>query len=150
MHEDSKQSAVELRLKQVTRYVSLAIVAILALCALLFMYIGTIKQSEAVAQQNQQIQAKAAIQSETCRAHPDQEICSLAHQIITNPAEALPAPGQGTTTVTASGREVKSFTLNPQGNLVVTYADGTSGTIGRVTGAEPVTTTGTEALAASR
>jgi hypothetical protein len=112
-----------------------------------FGYATTLKQSEATAQQNQQIQARAAMDSETCKAHPDQQICILAHQIIENPAQALPQPGE-TTTVTAAGREVKSFTLNPEGNLVVTYVDGTSGTIGRVTGSEP-TITGTEAIAAS-
>jgi type II secretory pathway pseudopilin PulG len=147
MHEDSKQSAAELRLKQVTRYVSLAIVAILALCMLFFMYVGTIKQDKAVAQQNQQIQAQAAMNSETCKVHPDQQICTLAHQILENPAQALPDPADTSTTVTATGREVKTFTLNKEGNLVVTYADGTSGTIGRVTGSTP--STGTEALSAT-
>lgn len=147
MHENSKQSAIELRLKQVNRYISLAMVAILALCVMFFMYAGGLKQSEATAQQNQQIQARAALESDTCKVHPEQQICKLAEQILTHPAQALST--ESSTTVTAAGREVKSFTLNPEGNLVVTYVDGTSGTIGKVTGTEP-TPTGTEALAASR
>jgi len=149
MHEDSKESALALRLRQTNRYVSLALVSILALCALLFLYVGTIKQSESTAQSNQQVQAVAALDSSTCKAHPDQSMCVLAHQIISDPSKALPDPAN-TTTVSATGREVKTFTLNPEGNLVVTYTDGTSGTIGRVTGSDPITTTGTEALAASR
>jgi len=143
MHEDSKESALALRMRQSNRYISLALIGILALCALLFMNVMTIKQSEAVAQQNQQVQAQAILESTACKDHPEQQMCAMAHQSIADPAQAL-SPTD-TQAITAAGREVKTFALNKEGNLVVTYTDGSSGTIGRVTGAP----SGTEAVQAS-
>lgn len=138
MHEDSKESAIELRMRQSNRYVSLAIVAILALCALLFVHVETIKQSEAIAQQNQQTQAKITIDSDVCKVYPDQELCVLARKIAANPGEAVipkdgkdGAPGE-------TGRGVASFSTSAAGELVVIYSDGQSQSLGRVVGKDGI------------
>lgn len=142
MHEDNKtnQSALELRLKQVIRYVTLALVGILGLCALLFVHVNNVKQNEQAAISNSQVQADQTKDSDTCKIYPEQELCVLARKIAANPTEAvIPKDGidgekgdrgdQG-----ERGRGITSFATSEEGNLIVTYTDGQTQDAGKVVG----------------
>jgi hypothetical protein len=141
MNENSptNQSAIELRLKQVIRYVSLALCGILALCLLLFMYIGSVKQSERTAVDQSQAQAQTAVQSDLCQVYPATDVCEMSREILSNP-EATIVPKDGTDGQDgtngrdgADGRGVTSFDQS-SGELIVTYTDGQTKNLGRVVG----------------
>jgi hypothetical protein len=137
MQDTHNESALEMRLKQLKKYMTLGLVGVLALCGLMFMYMSTLKQSENVAQTNQQTQAQTAIDSDVCKVYPDQELCVLARKIAANPDQAVtPKDGkdgaQGETG--ATGRGVASFATTLTGDLTVTYTDGATDTIGHVVG----------------
>lgn len=141
MNENSptNQSAIELRLKQVIRYVSLALCGILALCLLLFMYIGSVKQSEQTAVGQSQAQAQSAVQSDLCQVYPATDVCEMSREILSNPtATIVPKDGKDGTdgkngTDGADGRGVTSFDQST-GDLIVTYTDGQTKNLGRVVG----------------
>ena len=142
MQEDSpkNESALELRLKQVTRYVTLGLLGVLALCALLFMYIGTIKQNEQTAISNSQVQADETKDSDTCKVFPEQELCVLARKIAANPTQAV-TPKDGEPGQTGKqgdqgpvGRGVASFDITGEGALMVRYTDGQTENVGKVIG----------------
>ncbi len=144
MHEDNQtnESALELRLKQVTRYVTLGLLGVLALCALLFMYIGSVKQNEQTAISNSQVQADETKDSDTCKIYPEQELCVLARKIAANPKEAV-IPKDGEKGLDGEkgdrgeqgerGRGVASFDV-AEGNLMITYTDGQVQNAGKVVG----------------
>jgi hypothetical protein len=147
MNENSptNQSAIELRLKQVIRYVSLALCGILALCLLLFMYIGSVKQSEQTAVDQSQAQAQTAVRSDLCQVYPATDVCEMSREILSNP-EATIVPKDGTNGNDgtngkdgkdgkdgADGRGVTSFDQST-GDLIVTYTDGQTKNLGRVVG----------------
>lgn len=147
MHEDSQQpnqSAIEMRLKQVTRYVTLGLLGVLALCALLFMYIGSVKQSEAEARQTSQAQADLTKDSSYCSVYPNEEICVLSRKIAANPDEVL-IPKDGTNGINGEkgdkgdqgerGRGITKFDISKDGDLMVSYTDGQTQNAGRVVGA---------------
>lgn len=139
MHEDSQtnESALELRLKQVTRYVTLGLLGVLALCALLFMYIGSVKQSESEARQTSQAQADLTKDSPHCSIYPNEEICVLSRRIAENPEEVLvPKDGekgdrgdQG-----ERGRGITSFDISNEGDLMISFTDGQIQNAGKVVG----------------
>lgn len=141
MNENSptNQSAIELRLKQVIRYVSLALCGILALCLLLFMYIGSVKQSEQTAVDQSQAQAQSAVQSDLCQVYPATDVCEISREVLSNPeATIVPKDGKDGVDGTngrdgADGRGVTSFD-QATGDLIVTYTDGQSQNLGRVVG----------------
>lgn len=148
MHEDNNtnQSALELRLKQVTRYVSLGLLGVLALCALLFMYIGSVKQNEQAAISNSQAQADQTKDSTFCSIYPHDEICILSRQISADPTQAV-IPKDGTDGRDGkdgsqgdrgeqgpAGKGVTSFLTDEDGNLIVTFTDGTTENAGLVVG----------------
>lgn len=145
MQEDNKtnESALELRLKQVTRYVTLGLLGVLALCLLLFMYIGTVKENEKAAISNTQVQADQTKDSDTCKIYPEQELCVLARKIAANPTQAV-IPKDGTNgdkgdkgdqgNKGETGRGVASFDTNAEGNLIVTFTDGQTENAGKVVG----------------
>lgn len=142
MPEDNRfnQSALELRLKQTNRYVSMGLLGVLALCVLLFMYIGTVKQNEKTAISNSQVQADETKDSDTCKVFPEQELCVLARKIAANPTEpVVPKDGepgkdgdQGEEG--PAGRGVASFDINGEGSLLVRYTDGQTENVGKVVG----------------
>jgi hypothetical protein len=149
MHEDksSNESALEMRLKQITRYVTLGLLGVLALCALLFLYVGSVKQNEKAAISNTQVQADQTKDSDTCKIYPDQELCVLARKIAANPTEAvIPKDGKdgkdgsngakGDTGET--GRGVTTFKISEDGNLIVDYTDGTQHNAGKVVGKDGI------------
>jgi hypothetical protein len=147
MQEDNKHSALELRIKQSNRYVSLAIVCILGLCLLLFMYVGSVKQSEDTAKANQAVQAQVTIDSNVCKVYPDQELCVLARKVAANPDEVLvPKDGQDGTngkdgkngTNGDDGRGISRFSI-ATGALIVTYTDGQTQDLGPVVGKDGAT-----------
>lgn len=139
MHEDNKtdQSALEMRLKQVTRYVSLGLLGVLALCALLFMYIGSVKQNEQAAISNSQVQADQTKDSTFCSIYPNDEICILSRKIAADPTKVV-VPKDGETGATGAqgeqGRGVTTFDINSESHLIVNFTDGTSRDVGSVIG----------------
>lgn len=145
MHEDSQtnESALELRLKQVTRYVTLGLLGVLALCALLFMYIGSVKQAEAEARQTSQVQADLTKDSTYCSVYPNEEICVLSRKVAANPEEVL-VPKDGKDGINGEkgdrgdqgerGRGITSFDVSDSGDLMVSYTDGQTQNAGKVVG----------------
>lgn len=144
MNENSptNQSAIELRLKQVIRYVSLALCGILTLCLLLFMYIGSVKESEKTAVGQSQAQAQSAVQSDLCQVYPSTDVCEISREILANPEQTvIPKDGKdgedgedGTNGRDgADGRGVTSFDQS-SGELIVTYSDGQTQNVGPVVG----------------
>ena len=146
MHEDSQQpnqSAIEMRLKQVTRYVTLGLLGVLALCALLFMYIGSVKQSEAEARQTSQAQADLTKDSSYCSVYPNEEICVLSRKIAANPDEVL-IPKDGKDGIDGEkgdkgdqgerGRGITKFDISNEGDLMISFTDGQTQNAGRVVG----------------
>lgn len=139
MHEDRtpSESALELRLKQVIRYVSIALVAILAICGLMFAYINTIKQNEQAAISNTQALAAQTNNSSICAIFPEDPLCVKGREVAANPTEpAIAADGkdgrdgqQG-----PAGRGVSGFATSAEGDLIVTYTDGQTQNVGRVVG----------------
>ena len=137
--EGLNQSALELRLRQVTRYTTLGLVAVLALCGLLFLYVNNAKQNEQAAITNSKVQADQTKDSTYCSVYPSDEVCVLARKIAANPTESLAKDGaqgpQGATGPRGSdGRGVSSFTTDKDGNLLVTYTDGKTENAGHVVG----------------
>lgn len=140
MQEDKpSESALALRLKQSNRYVSLGLLAVLLLSLLGFIYLLSVKESESVAQTNQQVQSKIIIDSEVCKIYPDQELCILARTIAANPKEAIvPKDGQDGQHGRdggngADGRGISSFNSD-SGSLIVTFTDNSTQDLGRIVG----------------
>lgn len=139
MHEDRtpNESALELRLKQNNRYVTIALVAILAICGLMFGYINTIKQNEQAAISNTQALAAQTNNSTICATFPEDPLCITGREVAANPTETLiPEDGkdgqdgqQG-----PAGRGVTDFKTSGEGDLIVTYTDGQTQNVGRVVG----------------
>jgi hypothetical protein len=145
MHEGTtNESALELRLKQVTRYVTLGLLGVLALCALLFMYIGSVKENEKNAISNSQVQADQTKDSDTCKIYPEQELCVLARKIAANPTVAvIPKDGEKGDKGDKGdpgdiGRGVVSFQTSKEGDLIVTFTDGYVQNAGRVVGKDGI------------
>jgi hypothetical protein len=113
---------------------TLGLVGVLAICALMFVYMNNLKQSENVAQSNQQAQAQIAIDSDVCRVYPDQELCVLARKIAANPTEAVVPKDGAQGEQGPSGRGVSTFSTTLTGDLEVTYTDGKKENVGRVVG----------------
>ena len=144
MQEDRtpNESALELRLKQVIRYVSIALVAILAICGLMFAYITSIKQSEKAALDTSQAQAQTAVQSDLCKVYPATDVCVLSREVLANPAKTVaPVPEKGDKGEPGKpgqngqdGRGVTDFTTDSKGDLIVTYTDGQTRNAGHVVG----------------
>lgn len=138
MHEDSPHtpSDLELRIKRITRYMTIGISGLLVMCVLLFFYIGSIKQSERTATDNSAIQANEMLKSDICQVYPKQSVCELAKSISENPTQTIvPKDGEkgdkgdkGET-----GRGVSKWET-VKGNLMVTYTDGKTENAGSVVG----------------
>ena len=150
MQETNKDSALEMRFKQLKKYVTIGLVGVLLLSLLGTVYMGSLKQAVSVSDQNQQTQAKVTLDSNVCKVYPDQELCILARQIAANPGEAV-VPKDGLNGKDGSngkngadgsngvdGRGVKSF-AQKSGNLIVTYTDNQTQDLGRVVGKDGAT-----------
>lgn len=147
MHEDksSNESALEMRLKQITRYVTLGLLGVLALCALLFMYVGSVKQNEKAAIGQSQAQAQTAVQSDLCQVYPATDVCRMSREILANPqATIVPKDGKDGQDGKngqdgkdgkdgAEGRGITKFD-KASGNLIVTFTDGQTQDLGRIVG----------------
>lgn len=140
MPETNNESALEMRLKQITKYMTIGLLSILVLVGVFVVYLGNAKQNESIATQNQQIQAQAAIDSDICRVYPDQNLCIIAREITQDPSTPVSARDgkdgkdgkdgdQG-----IQGRGVSTFTVNNAGDLIVSYSDGKTENVGRVVG----------------
>lgn len=134
MQDTYNESALEMRLKQLRKYMTLGLVGVLAICALMMVYMGNLKQSENVAQSNQQAQAQIAIDSDVCRVYPDQELCVLARKIAANPTEAVTPKDGAQGEQGPSGRGVSTFSTTLTGDLEVIYTDGKKENVGHVVG----------------
>lgn len=145
MQETNKDSALEMRFKQLKKYVTIGLVGVLLLSLLGTLYMGTLKQTASVSEQNQQTQSKVILDSNVCKVYPDQDLCTLAKQIAANPKEAvIPKDGlngkdgsNGKNGADGSngvdGRGVSTFTQK-DGHLFVTYTDAQTQDLGPVVG----------------
>jgi Collagen triple helix repeat (20 copies) len=134
MQEDNTTaSALELRIKRITRYMTIGISGLLVLCVLLFFYIGSIRQSEQTSRTNTQIQATETLQSDICKVYPNQEVCIIAKKIKENPTETIVPKDGDKGDKGDPGRGVTTFDIK-DGQLVVSYSDGTTETVGQVVG----------------
>jgi hypothetical protein len=134
MQEDNTTaSALELRIKRITRYMTIGISGLLVLCLLLFFYIGSIKQSEQTSRTNTQIQATETLQSDICKVYPNQEVCVIAKTIKEKPNEPIVPKDGDKGDKGEPGRGVTTFDIK-DGQLVVSYSDGTTETVGQVVG----------------
>lgn len=146
MSEDKtpNESAIALRMKQTNRYITLALIGILAICGMMFLYISSIKQSEQESQGTKQALAETTLNSATCNIYPDTESCSLARDVAADPSKVIQPtngvdgkPGergaQG-----AQGRGVTAFSQS-SGDLIVTYTDGQTQNVGKVVGKDGAT-----------
>lgn len=137
MPETSTESAVELRFKQINRYMTIGLLSILVLGVIFSLYLANAKQNETIANQNQQLQAQAAIDSDICQVYPSQSLCVIAREIAqdpTNPVTDRETPDGKDGKDGTPGRGVSSFTTNASGDLIVTYTDGRTQNAGRVLG----------------
>lgn len=137
MPETSTESAVELRFKQINRYMTLGLLSILVLGVIFSLYLANAKQNETIANQNQQLQAQAAIDSDICQVYPSQSLCVIAREIAqdpTNPVTEREVQNGSNGKDGTPGRGVSSFTTNASGDLIVTYTDGKTQNAGRVLG----------------
>ena len=150
MPETSTESAVELRFKQINRYMTIGLLSILVLGVIFSLYLANAKQNETIANQNQQLQAQAAIDSDICQVYPSQSLCVIAREIAEDPSNPvedrqLPNGKDGKDGKDGTpGRGVSSFSTNVSGDLIVTYSDGRTQNAGRVLG--PKGETGAEGL----
>ena len=144
MQEDNhSESAVELRVRQLRKYMTLAVVGLLILGVLQMFYTASIKQNEDKAVTNAQVQAQTTKDSTICQVYPNDELCVMAREIAANPKEAIAATEvtNGTNGKDGkngkdgqTGRGVESFNISSAGNLEVTYTDGVMQIIGKVVG----------------
>jgi hypothetical protein len=137
-------SALELRIKQTNRYMTIGLLAVLALCVLLFMYVGSVKQNEQAAISNTQTQADETKDSDICKVYPEQELCVLARKIAADPTATI-IPTNGTNGTNGEngkpgldGRGITKFDL-ASGNLIVVYTDGQTQDLGPVVGKDGAT-----------
>jgi hypothetical protein len=141
MHEDKapNESALELRLKQTNKYVTIGLLAVFAISILMFGYLMSVKQSEQNSQDTKQALTEITLDSTTCRIYPDTDQCKLAREIAADPSKVVkPKDGadgkDGQTGPTGpAGRGVAGFD-QVDGNLIVTYTDGETRNVGKVVG----------------
>lgn len=135
MHEvpTPNESALELRLKQTNKYVTIGLVAVLMICVFMFAYINSVRQSEQDAQKTKQAIVEITNDSSYCAAYPSTPLCVQAREVAANPNKVLtPKDGDKGDTGPA-GRGVADFNI-VDGNLVVNYTDGERKNVGKVVG----------------
>lgn len=143
MHEDKtpNESALALRLKQTDKYVKIALVGILILCAGLFAYMLSIKTEMNNALSTKQAIVESTIDSQPCKIYPDTPNCVQAREVAANPDKVL-VPKDGKDGLTgpqgAQGRGVAGFD-QASGYLIVTYTDGQTQNVGKVVGKDGAT-----------
>lgn len=141
MHEESKpsDSALALRQKQTNKYVTLALVAVLAFCGLMYLQLDSMRRDITNAQSTKQALAEITVDSDTCSVYPDIEQCAVARDVAADPEKVLtPKDGEkgadGKMGLTGpQGRGVAGFDQS-SGNLIVTYTDGQTQNVGKVVG----------------
>jgi hypothetical protein len=143
MHEDKtpNESALALRLKQTDKYVKIALVGILILCAGLFAYMISIKTEMNNALSTKQAIVESTIDSQPCKIYPDTPNCVQAREVAANPDKVL-VPKDGKDGLTGpqgpQGRGVAGFD-QASGYLIVTYTDGQTQNVGKVVGKDGAT-----------
>ena len=141
MNEDNKpsESALALRQKQTNKYVTLALVAVLAICGLMYLQLDSMRRDIADAQNTKQALAEITVDSDTCSIYPDVEQCKVARDVASDPDKVLtPKDGEkgadGKMGLTGpQGRGVAGFDQS-SGSLIVTYTDGQTQNVGKVVG----------------
>jgi len=144
MNEDThSESALELRVRQLKKYMTLGIIGLLVLGILQIFYTASVKQNETNALTNSQVQAQTTKDSTICQTFPDDDLCTLAEEVLADPKQTItPKDGSNGTNGTngkngSDGRGVTKFDI-VNGNLVVQYTDGVEQTIGKVVGRDGV------------
>lgn len=142
--EIHSESALELRVRQLKKYMTLGIVGLLVFGILQMFYTASVKQNESNALSNSQVQAQTTKDSTICQVYPDDELCKMADQVLADPKQTI-APKDGTNGTNgidgkdgATGRGVTTFNVTNAGELEVHYTDGTSESIGKVVGKDGI------------
>lgn len=132
----AKNTLAGKRYIQQSKYIQLAVVAILICCVLMVMYLGKLQKNESVAVNNAEQQANITKNSGICKTFPKEPLCVLAKEISADPTKTVTVSGppgiQGTQGVPGLG--IRSFTTTAAGSLVVTFSDGTTKNLGTVVG----------------
>jgi hypothetical protein len=137
MYDQPNQSALELRLKQIVKYLYIGLGCLIVVGLLSGVSFWKVSQEREVAVQNQQVQAETTKQSSWCTIYPDDQVCQMAREITSNPTTTL-IPKDGLDGRNGNdgqnGRGVTTFDVSDGGNLIVNYTDGTSEDIGHIIG----------------
>lgn len=131
------ESALETRINQLVRYMTIGLLCLLVVGIMSGVSFAKAMNEKEVAVQNQQVQAETTKNSSFCSIYPDDEVCKMARKIAANPTETV-VPKDGTDgkngTDGQDGRGVTRFATSPEGNLIVTYTDGQTESVGHVVG----------------
>ena len=144
MNEDTQhsESAVELRVRQLKKYMTIALVVLLFIGILQALYTYSIKQNETAALANSQVQAQVTKDSNICQIYPNDELCIMAREVLANPKQEV-KPDKGDKGEKGdsgpAGRGVTTFKINATGSLEVNYTDGSTDVIGQVVGKDGAT-----------
>lgn len=134
--ETHSDSTLELRVRQLKKYMTIGIVVLLIVGLMQFFYTASVKQTGDTALSNAQVQAQTTKDSTICQTFPDDELCKMARQILADPKQNV-TPTNGTNGTNGSdgkdGRGVTSFDIQ-DGMLVVSFTDGSTKNVGRVVG----------------
>ena len=139
--ETHSESALELRVKQLKKYMTIGLVGLLLLGLAQIFYTASVKQSETQAITNSTVQAQTTKNSTVCQTFPDDPLCKMADQILADPKQTIePKDGaKGDTGQTGpAGRGVTTFKVLNNGTLEVSYTDGTTDNLGTVVGKDGI------------
>src|SRR4030095_6445102 len=124
MNEDThSESALELRVRQLRKYMTIGILGLLVFGLLQMFYTASVKQSEDRAITNSQVQAQTTKNSTICQTFPDDDLCKMADQILANPKQTV-EPKNG-----ADGKDGKDGEQGPSGRGVTTFHINNSGEV---------------------
>jgi len=134
MHDTPNESALETRIAQLVKYMSIGLVCLIIVGVMSGITFAKVNSEKDVAQTNSQVQAETTKQSSFCSIYPDDEVCKMARSIAANPTQTV-VPKDGTNgTNGQDGRGVTKFSKSAEGDLIVEYTDGTTQNVGRVVG----------------
>lgn len=133
----NNESALEQRIKQLIKYMTIGLACLILVGIMSGFSFWKVNQEKEVAVQNQQVQAETTKDSSWCTIYPDDIPCKMSRDVAANPTETLVPlngkdgkdgkPGE-------NGRGVTTFDVSDEGNLIVSYTDGTTKDIGHIVG----------------
>lgn len=135
MNDRPNESALEQRINQLVKYMSVGILCLLLVGIMSGITYHKVMQEKEVAQTNSQVQAETTKESSFCSIYPDDEVCKMARSIAANPTQTV-IPKDGVDG--QDGRGVTTFDVSNEGNLIVNFTDGTSKDVGHIIGKDGI------------